>query len=233
MTTRAIRILKPFVFLLALVPFAGILWQFKTGNLGTDPVSTLTHETGDWTVYMLLASLAITPVRRLSPRLAWLIRFRRMLGLFAFFWATLHLMTYVFLFSGFDVTSAMESLRQHDFGAIRQQWTAVWPTMMDDVKKRRFIQVGLLSYVILLALALTSPQWVMRKLGGKPWQTLHRMVYVAAILGVIHYWWLVKKGVRAPWKDTAVLAVLLLARPAYLWLKKKPVRPLTAATADV
>ena len=156
-----------------------------------------------------------------------------MLGLFAFFYATLHLMTYVFLFSGFDVVGAVSSLRQHDFGAIRQQWVAAWPTMVDDVKKRRFIQVGLLSYVILLALALTSPQWVMRKLGGKPWQTLHRMVYFAAILGVIHYWWLVKKGVLQPWKDTAMLAVVLLARPAYLWLKKKPARPVTAAAADL
>jgi sulfoxide reductase heme-binding subunit YedZ len=233
MTNRAIRILKPFVFLLALSPFLGMAWAFHTDSLGTDPVQSLTHWTGDWTIWMLIISLAITPVRRLSPKLAWLVRFRRMIGLFAFFYATLHLMTYIFLFSGFDITGAVASLRQYDFGAIRQQWAAVWPTMVDDVKKRRFIQVGLLSYLILLALALTSPQWIMRKLGGKPWQTLHRLVYIAAILGVIHYWWLVKKGVRAPWKDTAVLAVFLLARPAYLWLKKKPARPLTAAAVDL
>ena len=200
MPARALKALKVFVFLAALVPFAGILWQFQTGNLGTDPVNTLTHETGDWTIYMLLLSLAVTPVRRLSVRLSWLVRFRRMLGLFAFFWATLHLLTYVLLFSGFDITGAIAALRASQFHVLKEDWVAVWPTMVDDVAKRRFIQVGLLSYLILFVLAATSPQWIMRRMGGKPWQTLHRTVYFAAILGVIHYWWLVKKGVLAPWE---------------------------------
>ena len=225
MTNRTIRILKPFAFVAGLLPFLLLLERFRTGNLGADPVQSITHFTGNWTVYLLLISLAITPVRRLSPRLAWLVRFRRMLGLYAFFYATLHLLTYIFLFSGFDLVGAIDSFKQHDFGAIRQQWAAVWPTMVEDLEKRRFIQVGLLSYLILLGLALSSPQWVMRRMGGKPWQTLHRMVYVAAILGVIHYWWLVKKGVRAPWKDTLVLMVLLLARPAYTFLKKRRSAP--------
>ena len=233
MSPRVLKALKVFVFLAALIPFAGMIWQYQTGDLGADPVNTLTHETGDWTVYMLLLSLAITPVRRLSSKLAWLVRFRRMIGLYAFFWATLHLLTYVLLFSGFDLVGALTALRAGQLHVLKEDWIAVWPTMVDDVVKRRFIQVGLLSYLILLALALTSPQWIMRKLGGKPWQTLHRMVYFAAILGVIHYWWLVKKGVLAPWKDTAFLAVVLLARPAYLWLKKKPAKPLTAASADL
>ena len=101
MTNRIIRVLKPFVFLLALSPFLGMMWAFHKDNLGTDPVQSLTHWTGDWTIWMLIISLAISPVRRLSPKLAWLVRFRRMIGLFAFFYATLHLMTYVFLFSGF------------------------------------------------------------------------------------------------------------------------------------
>lgn len=228
MPPRVLKALKVFVFLAALIPLAGIIWQFQTGKLGADPVNTLTHETGDWTVYMLLLSLAITPIRRLSAKLSWLIRFRRMLGLFAFFWATLHLLTYVLLFSGFDLPGALTAIRAGQFHVLKEDWLAVWPTMVADVAKRRFIQVGLFSYVILLALALTSPQWVLRKMGGKPWQTLHRMVYVAAIFGVIHYWWLVKKGVLAPWKDSAVLALVLLARPAYLWLKKKPA---TAAPA--
>jgi sulfoxide reductase heme-binding subunit YedZ len=222
MPTRVIRILKVFVFLVALVPFFGMVWQFRANQLGADPVLTLTHETGDWTMYMLLASLAITPIRRLSSKLAWLIRFRRMIGLYAFFYATLHLLVYVLLFSGFDLTGAIASLQQHDFRAIGDQWRAVWPTMVEDVTKRRFIQVGLLAYAILLALAVTSPQWVLRKMGGKSWQTLHRTVYAAAVLGVIHYWWLVKKGVLRPGKVTIVLAILLLARLAYLWLKKKP-----------
>lgn len=232
MSNRTIRILKPFAFVAGLLPYLYLVQRFRTEALGADPVQWITHFTGNWTVYLLLVSLAITPVRRLSPKLAWLVRFRRMLGLFAFFYATLHLMTYVFLFSGFDLPGALTSLRQHDFGSVRQQWAAVWPTMVEDVKKRRFIQVGLLSYVILLALAVTSPQRVMRAMGGKPWQTLHRMVYAAAILGVIHYWWLVKKGVRAPWKDTAVLTVLLLARPAYRMLKK-PARGLGAAATGL
>jgi sulfoxide reductase heme-binding subunit YedZ len=220
MTTRTIRILKPIVFLVCLLPFFGMVWAFYKDQLGADPVQSLTHWTGDWTIWMLIASLAITPIRRLSPKLAWLIRFRRMLGLFAFFYATLHLLTYVLLFSGFDLTGAIDALRHGQFGTIREDWIAVWPTMVGDVAKRRFIQVGLFSYLILLALALTSPQRVLRWMGGKSWQTLHRTVYIAAIFGVIHYWWMVKKGVLAPWKDTAVLAVLLLARLVYLRMKK-------------
>lgn len=221
MSNRTIQILKVIVFLLACVPVAGMVWQFQTGNLGADPVNTLTHETGDWTVYMLLASLLVTPLRRLSPKLSWLIRFRRMLGLWAFFWATLHLLTYVLLFSGFDLPGAFTALRAGDFHTVIADWKAVWPTMVEDIQKRRFIQVGLLAYVILLALVVTSPQWVLRKMGGKSWQTLHRTVYAAAVLGIIHYWWLVKAGNRAPMKDTVVLAVLLLARPATKWLQDK------------
>lgn len=221
MSNRTIQVLKVIVFLLACIPVAGIIWQFQTGNLGADPVNTLTHETGDWTVYMLLASLAVTPLRRLSPKLSWLIRFRRMLGLWAFFWATLHLLTYVLLFSGFDVTGAITAIRAGQWHVVVDDWKAVWPTMVDDVRKRRFIQVGLLAYVILFALAATSPTWVLRKMGGKPWQTLHRTVYAAAILGIIHYWWLVKAGNRAPLMDTVVLAILLLARPATKWLQDR------------
>ena len=225
MTTKTVRILKPVVFLLSLLPFALLLQRFRAGNLGSDPVQFITHFTGNWTIWFLLISLTITPLRRLHTSLGALVRFRRMLGLFAFFYATLHLATYVFLFSGFDLPGALTSLRQHDLAALKLQWLAVWPTMVDDVEKRRFIQVGLASYVILLALAITSPQSVMRRMGGKPWQALHRLVYVAAIFGVIHYWWLVKKGVLEPWRDTAVLAVLLLARPAYTLIKKSKTKP--------
>lgn len=223
MTARTTTLIKSAVFLLALAPFLVLLYRFQTGNLGTDPVQWITHFTGNWTVYLLLVSLAITPVRRLAPSLGWLVRLRRMLGLFAFFYATLHLLTYVFLFSGFDVTGALASLRTGNLASLREQWLAVWPTIVDDLKKRRFIQVGLASYVILFALAATSPQWVMRKMGGKPWQLLHRSVYLAAVLGIVHYWWLVKKGVMAPAKDTLVLAVLLLARPAYRLFTRKPI----------
>ena len=228
MTNRSIKILKPFVFLVALTPFLVLVQHVRTSDLGADPVQWITHFTGNWAIYVLLVSLAVTPVRRLSPRLAWLVRLRRMLGLFAFFYATLHLLTYVFLFSGFDLSGAIASLRAHDFASIKAQWLAVWPTMVEDVKKRRFIQVGLVSYLLLLLLALTSPQWIMRRMGGKPWQLLHRSVYVAAALGVVHYWWLVKKGVMAPLRDTVILAVLLLARPAYRLLSKKKPAKVTA-----
>lgn len=232
MTTRTISYIKSVVFILALAPSLVLAFRFQTGNLGTDPVQWITHFTGNWTVYLLLASLAITPVRRLTPALGWLVRLRRMLGLFAFFYASLHLLTYVFLFSGFDLTGALTSLRAHNLAALRQDWLAVWPTMVDDVQKRRFIQVGLASYVILLALAVTSPQWVMRAMGGKPWQRLHRLVYLAAVLGIVHYWWLVKKGVLSPLKDTLVLAALLLARPLYrLLTRKRTVRAAPAQTA--
>ncbi len=226
-------LLKPLVFLIALLPYGYMVQRFRTQDLGADPVQWLTHFTGNWALYLLLVSLAITPVRRLLPKMAWLVRFRRMLGLFAFFYATLHLAIYVFLFSGFDLPGAMASLRVQDLHAIRQQWASVWPTIVDDLKKRRFIQVGLISYVILLALAVTSPQRVMRAMGGKPWQRLHRLVYVAAVLSVVHYWWLVKKGVFAPWRDTAVLALLLLARPASRLFTKKPGRALVPARIDV
>jgi sulfoxide reductase heme-binding subunit YedZ len=215
MTTSTIKLLKLPVFFLCLIPFLLLLlrfWQTQRGNaeaLGADPVATITHFTGQWALYMLLGSLTVTPLRRLIQPLAWLIRFRRMLGLFAFFYATLHLATYVFLFSGFDLAAAIGNLQQHHVHAVADQWRAIWPIMVEDVQKRRFIQVGLLAWFILLLLALTSPQWVMRKMGGKPWQTLHRTVYGAGGLAVLHYWWIVKKGVLEPWKVTAVLVVLL------------------------
>ncbi|WP_263408068.1 protein-methionine-sulfoxide reductase heme-binding subunit MsrQ [Terriglobus tenax] len=229
MNNRTIVLMKGIVFPLCLVPFFGISWAFwqaSTGAqpdaLGADPVNTLTHWTGDWALWMLLASLAITPLRRLTPKLAWLIRFRRMIGLFAFFYATLHLGTYLFLFSGYDINGAWEGIKSGHIGILFANFAAVWPTIWDDALKRRFVQVGLLSWFILLLLTLTSPQWVLRKMGGKPWQRLHRWVYAAGILAIIHYWWLVKKGVLTPWKDTAVLAILLLARVGWtLWKKRK------------
>lgn len=217
MNSRLIRFLKPLVFVLCLVPLFGMIYAFRRDTLGSDPVATLTHWTGNWAVYFLLGSLAVSPVRRLSTKLAWLVRFRRMIGLFAFFYATLHLMTYVFLFSGFDLPGALDNLKASQFAAIGQKWKDVWPTMLDDVQKRRFIQVGLLSWVILLALAATSPQWIMRKMGGRAWQTLHKTVYAAAVLAIIHYWWLVKKGNMEPLRDTIALLVLLAARPVWTW----------------
>lgn len=206
MSNRAIVALKFVVFPACLIPLGVLIYQGFTSTLGPDPVATITHTTGFWTLYFLLISLAITPVRRLSSRLVWLIRFRRMLGLYAFFYGTLHLTTYVWLFSGFDVHA-----------------------MLHDVAKRPFITMGMLGYACLFPLAATSTTWSIRKLGGKRWTMLHRLAYVAATAGVIHYWWIVKTGVRTPWKVTVVLAVLLLARA--IWRAKEAARKRKVAVA--
>ena len=189
MNKRAIVALKVAVWIACLAPLGVLVYQGFTSNLGADPTATVTHATGFATLRLLVISLAITPVRRLLPKLAWLIRFRRLLGLFAFFYGCLHLLTYVWLYSGFSVAA-----------------------MVDDISKRRYIMAGMAAWVLLLPLAATSTNWSIRTLGGKRWQALHRLVYVAAIVGVIHYWWIVKSGVRTPLTITLVLAVLLLAR---------------------
>jgi methionine sulfoxide reductase heme-binding subunit len=222
MSKRAILVVKIFLHLFCLAPLASLLHFYTSGALAlnADPVNYITHFTGDWTLYLLLASLAITPVRRLSPRIGFLIRFRRLVGLYAFFYATLHLATYVFLFSGYDFPTALAGLYNGHPGEVVMQWKAIWPSIVDDLLKRRFIQVGICAWVILLALAATSPSLIMRAMGGKNWQRLHRLVYVAAVAGIIHFWWLVKTGVRIPWKVTAALAVLLLARLLYTATKR-------------
>jgi sulfoxide reductase heme-binding subunit YedZ len=222
MSKRAITILKTITHLLCLGPFVYLLRFYQSGalELNPDPVAYITHFTGDWALWMLLVSLAVTPLRRLSPRVAWLIRFRRLIGLYAFFYASLHLATYIFLFSGYDLPAVLTGIRSGHPGIIVTEWKQIWPTIWDDVMKRRFIQVGFLAWLILLSLAVTSPAFIMRAMGGKPWQRLHRLVYVAAICGVIHYWWLVKSGVLTPWKVTAALTVLLLARIAYSAAKR-------------
>src|SRR5271154_55256 len=223
MSRSGIIILKTVLHLLCLIPFLWLVHLFTTPTLlasNADPINYITHFTGDWTLYLLFASLAITPIRRLSPSIAFLIRFRRLIGLYAFFYATLHLATYIFLFSGYDVQTALTGLRTGHPGALVTQWKLIWPIMVADVLKRRFIQVGLFAWLILLSLACTSPAFIMRAMGGKNWQRLHRLIYVAAIAGIIHYWWLVKTGNYAPWKDTALLTILLLARVAYTTLQR-------------
>lgn len=226
MSKRNILILKTIAHLLCLAPFIWLLRFYTSGalELDPDPVAYITHFTGNWALWILLISLAVTPLRRLSLRLGWVVRFRRLLGLYAFFYASLHLATYVFLFSGYDLPTVLSSVRQGHPSAVIAEWKVVWPTIWDDVLKRRFIQVGFFAWLILLALAVTSPAFILRSMGGKNWQRLHRLVYVAGVAAVIHYWWLVKTGVRTPWKVTAVLVILLLARMAYTFSKrfKKP-----------
>lgn len=199
MTNNKIVALKFLVFPACLVPLGVLVYHGITSNLGPDPVATITHTTGFWTLYFLLITLAVTPVRRLNSKLNWLIRFRRMLGLFAFFYGTLHLTTWIWLYSNFDAA-----------------------TMLHDIGKRPFITMGMLGWACLLMLAATSTTWAIRKLGGKRWQLLHRLIYVAAIAGVIHYWWIVKHGVLTPWRVTAVLVILLGAR--LVWTAQQAVR---------
>jgi methionine sulfoxide reductase heme-binding subunit len=233
MSKPAIIALKTLLHLLCLAPFAWLLHLFTSGALSLypDPINYITHFTGDWTLYLLLTTLAITPIRRLSPKLSVLIRFRRLLGLYVFFYASLHLATYIFLFSGYDVATALTGLRAGHPGELVTQWKLIWPRMVDDVLKRRFIQVGLFAWFLLLALAVTSPAFILRAMGGKNWQRLHRLIYVAAIAGIIHYWWLVKKDNYSPAFDTIVLTVLLLARVAYGLIKRSKKTAVTLKSA--
>ena len=222
MPNKWIPYVKIAVHLLCLIPFAELIYMYRSGELAlmADPVNWITHFTGHWTLLLLIICLGVTPVRRLHSRLANLIRFRRLLGLYAFFYGTLHLATYIFLFSGYDLPTVVAGVREGHFGAIVEQWKLVWPTMLDDLKKRRFIQVGFFAWVVLLVLALTSPAFVMRAMGGKNWRRVHWGIYVAAVAGVIHFWWLVKAGVRSPVPYTVAVAILLGAR-IYWWAKNK------------
>jgi methionine sulfoxide reductase heme-binding subunit len=185
-----VRYFKPVVFLACLGPLASLTWRGFHAELGANPIEAITHGTGDWTLRFLLITLAVSPLRKLT-RQYWLINFRRMLGLFAFFYGFLHLMTYVWLDKFFDV---------HE--------------MLHDIAKRRFITVGMTAFVLMIPLALTSTKWAIRKLGGKRWQSLHRLIYFSAVAGVIHYIWLVKADLRKPLEYGAVLAVLLVFRIA-------------------
>jgi sulfoxide reductase heme-binding subunit YedZ len=183
-----LRYLKPVVFLACLAPLAWLVWRTLHNALGANPIEAITHFTGDCTLTFLLITLAVTPLRKLT-RQYWLINFRRMLGLFAFFYGTLHLMTWVWPDKGFDV---------HD--------------MLADIVKRRFITAGMTAYALMIPLALTSTKWSIRKLGGKRWQALHRLIYFSAAAGVIHYIWLVKADLKKPLEYAAVLALLMLYR---------------------
>jgi sulfoxide reductase heme-binding subunit YedZ len=181
------RYFKPIVFLACLVPLTRLAWLGFHKGLGANPIEFITHSTGDWTLTFLLVTLSITPLRKLT-RLYWLISFRRMLGLFAFFYGSLHLMTYVWLDKFFDV---------HE--------------MLHDIAKRRFITAGMTAFALMIPLALTSTKWSIRKL-GKRWQILHRLIYFSAAAGVIHYIWLVKADLKKPLEYAFVLGMLLTYR---------------------
>jgi sulfoxide reductase heme-binding subunit YedZ len=187
---------KVAVFLLCLIPFADLLRRFIKGNLGINPVETLQHGTGDWTIRFIVFTLCITPFRKLF-NLPDLIRFRRMLGLFAFFYVCMHFLTYLGPDQSFDLSG-----------------------MWKDVAKRPFITVGFAGFVSLIPLAITSTAGWIRRIGGKRWQMLHRLIYFAAVCGVVHYYWLVKSDVRKPVFYGALVAILLLWRLAG-WISKR------------
>ncbi len=188
---------KVAVFVICLIPFVDLLWRFISGNLGINPVETLQHGTGDWTIRFIVFTLCITPFRKLF-KVPDLIRFRRMLGLFAFFYVSLHFLTYLGPDQSFDVSG-----------------------MWKDVYKRPFITVGFAAFVSLIPLAITSTAGWIRRLGGKRWQMLHRLIYFAAVCGVIHYYWLVKSDVRKPLFYGTLVAVLLLWRLGDWFFKRR------------
>ena len=189
-----IRWLKVVVFVTCLLPAARLAWRAYHGALGANPIEVITHSTGDWTLIFLLITLSITPLRQLLGQ-PWLIRFRRMFGLFAFFYVCLHFTTYIWLDKFFDL---------HE--------------ILKDVAKRRFITVGFAAFVMLIPLAITSTAGWIRRLGGKRWRALHRLIYFSAIAGVIHYLWLVKADKHKPLEYGAVLAILLGYRVA-VWIR--------------
>jgi sulfoxide reductase heme-binding subunit YedZ len=179
------RILKPAVFVACLGPFAYLLYNAFRGDLGANPLELITNHTGIWTLRFLALTIAITPIRgvtRWNP----IITFRRMIGLFAFFYGTLHFFTYFI----FDRSLMFDGL---------------W----EDVLLRPYITVGFTAFVLLIPLALTSTKGWIRRLGGKRWNALHKLVYVSASLGVLHYWWKVKLDVTDPMIYAAIVAVLL------------------------
>ena len=186
--------LKPILFVLCLVPFGQLAYGAYTGDLGVNPIEFITRFTGSWSLIILISSLAVTPLRRIT---GWneLIKFRRMLGLFAFFYALLHFSTYLVLDHFFD------------FAAIGK-----------DILKRPYVTAGFIGFVVMIPLAVTSTAGMIRRL-GKRWQQLHRLVYVAAIAGVIHFYWLVKADISRPAQYGAVLALLLGFR---LFVKLRP-----------
>lgn len=193
---------KALVHALALAPAALLAWQIRaefltgSGGLGADPVAEIEHRLGQWALRMLLVALAVTPLRQLSGQPV-LLRFRRLLGLYAFFYASLHFAAYLVL-----------DLRGY------------WPQVFEDIAKRPFLTVGFAAWLLLVPLALTSTQGMMRRL-GRLWGRLHRLVYAIAVLAVLHYWWLVKSDIREPALYAGLLAVLLGWR-VYKRLSKRP-----------
>jgi len=214
-------LLKPVVFVASLVPAVylglqvlktlGYLTWSAVADLSANPLSDVTNGTGDWTIRFVCIALAVTPLRRLT---GWniVIRFRRMLGLFAFFYGTVHFLIFI-------VADRLASLGFPSL-ALWQSWQALTASIGEEILKRPYITVGFTSWMCMLALALTSTGGMVRRLGGKRWQRLHRAIYVAAVAGVVHFWWLVKADVREPQAYAIVVGALLAFRLAW-WARTR------------
>ncbi|MBU3694108.1 MAG: sulfoxide reductase heme-binding subunit YedZ [Rhodocyclaceae bacterium] len=183
------------LWIACLLPLARLVWLGFNNGLGANPIEFISRSTGTWTLVLLLATLCVTPLRQLN---SWteLVRVRRLLGLFAFFYASLHFLNWIAVDQFFD-----------------------WPAMLKDIVKRPFVTVGFAGFVLLLPLALTSTDAARRRL-KRNWARLHTLVYVVPVLGVLHYWWLVKKGVQTPLPYTVAVAVLLGWR-VLAWLRAR------------
>ncbi len=198
------KLAKGLVFLACLAPLGVLAWRATHNGLGANPIEFITHATGDWTLRFLVITLTVTPARKLLG-VPQLIRFRRMFGLFAFTYGCLHFLTYFWLDKFFDFSEIVK-----------------------DIAKRPFITVGFTAFVLLVPLAITSTAGWIRRLGGKHWRALHRLVYVSATAGVVHYYWLVKSDVRLPLFYGALVAMLLGWR-AVMALQKGTLLPRPAA----
>src|SRR5215472_13808290 len=222
--TKVIRfVAKPIFFVAALGPAVYLTWAALTNHLSANPLSDVTNETGVWTLRFICITLLVTPLRNVTGWNA-LVRFRRMAGLYAFFYGTLHFLTYVILdrFAGLvDFPDGIVSLTTaHNLTT----------SIIGDIAMRPFITVGFTAFVLMIPLAITSTTGWIRRMGGKKWAALHRLVYASAILGVVHYWWLVKADISRPQTYAAIVAVLLGARVYY---KFKKSRSATAGRARV
>jgi sulfoxide reductase heme-binding subunit YedZ len=201
MKRSTLILLKTLVWIGCLLPLATAIYEAVTNTLGPDQSAQIASITGLTALWLLVATLAVSPIRALSPRLSWLVKFRRLLGLFVFFYATLHMLTWLGLYAGFDLT-----------------------TIQADITKRRFIIMGLTTWLLLLPLAATSTTWAIHKLGGKNWNRLHMLIYAAALTAMVHYWWKVKTGVLSPAPYTVVILLLLGVRPLIKWDQKRKAR---------
>src|SRR5258706_11181621 len=197
---KQIKWIKAAVFVACLIPLAHLVWQGFRNRPGANPVEFITPSSVWWTLSFILITLCLTPLRKLAGQ-PWLLRLRRTLGLFAFFYASLHFITYIWLDQFFD-----------------------WKDIVKDIGKRPFIMLGFAAFVLLIPLAITSTNRMVKRLGAKRWQWLHRLIYALSALGVAHFWWLVKKDITEPFIFAVLLAALFIIRLLYLLRQQRQQR---------